>query len=114
MTAVIEGTPGISSQEVTEWLAYERVEGPQDGVRGDFQSAQIVQALVALMGTKKGQKPPTLDKLRIQWDGGAKPVGSGIAMLAKIAAMNAAMKGSDERLSAMAKPRPEDRRDGDE
>jgi hypothetical protein len=113
VTAVIEGTPGISSQEVTEWMAYERVEGPQDGTRGDFHAAQVVQAMIALWGTKKGAKPPSIDKLRIQWDGGAKPVGSGLQMLAKIAALNQAMKGTDERLSAMAKPRLEDRRDGD-
>jgi len=94
-------------------MAYERVEGPQDGVRGDFQAAQIVQALVAMMGTKKGAKPPPIDKLRLKWDTGAKPVGSGLQMLAKIAAMNQAMKGTDERKSAMAKPRAEDRRDGD-
>ena len=113
MSAVIGGTPGISSQEVTEWMAYERVEGPQDGVRGDYQAAQVVQALVAMMGTKKGAKPPTLDKLRIKWDAGAKPVGSGLQMLAKIAQMNQAMKGQDQRSSAMAQPRLEDRRDGD-
>lgn len=94
VTATIPGRPGISSAEVSEWLAFEQIEGPMDERRVDYVSAQIVQAMVAIWATKKGKKPPSLDSLKIDFDPG-RPKKSGLDMLRAVAAANAAAGGND-------------------
>lgn len=53
----------ISSAELTEWLAYERVTGPLGGERADAQSALVAYYIVSALGAKT--RP---DKLLPRWD----------------------------------------------
>lgn len=54
----------ISSAELTEWRAYERVSGPLGGERADAQSALVAYYIVSALGVK-GVRP---DKLLPRWD----------------------------------------------
>lgn len=53
----------ISSAELTEWRAYERVTGPLGDERADAQSALVAYYIVSALGAKT--RP---DKLLPRWD----------------------------------------------
>lgn len=53
----------ISSAELTEWQAYERVTGPLGAERADAQSALVAYYVVSALGAKT--RP---DKLLPRWD----------------------------------------------
>lgn len=61
----------VSSRELTEWIAYQRVAGPIGPARADALTAYLVQQMYASSGNlKKGAKPPSMDKLMPQWGKG--------------------------------------------
>jgi len=54
----------VSSSELTEWQAYERVHGPLD--RGDWHAAQVAQAI----HSQWVKKTKPLGDYVIEWDQG--------------------------------------------
>jgi len=56
----------LSSKELTEWIAYQRVVGPLGPKRADALFSYIVQTLYAV-NTPKGKKPPKLEKVMPTW-----------------------------------------------
>lgn len=59
----------ISSAELTEWMAYERIDGPLGGARGDYHAALIAAAVTngfKALGGKRGSK--RLGEFLIEWD----------------------------------------------
>lgn len=58
----------ISSDELTQWQAYELAHGPLGPLRGDWQAALIASTLVAVNRTKKGRQPKVADFL-LAWKG---------------------------------------------
>lgn len=94
-------------------MAFERVEGPPSDVRADYHAAQIVQALIAILATKKGKKPPKVHELILDWDPG-RPKKSGLQALAAAAAANRAAGGIDTRDGKIIVGDPDfSREDGD-
>jgi hypothetical protein len=61
----------ISSDELTEWQAYERAHGPLGPVRGDWQAALIASTIVAVNKGKRGRRPKLQDFLLAWKDGSA-------------------------------------------
>ena len=59
----------ISSRELSEWAAYEKLTGPIGGARSDLQ-AGIIAATVANSQRGKGQKALRPDDFIPAWDGG--------------------------------------------
>lgn len=56
----------ISAAELTEWVAFERIEGPIGSRRGDLQAA-IVAATVANANRGKGSKPASPSDFMPDW-----------------------------------------------
>lgn len=54
----------VSSAELTEWAAYERVTGRLGDERGDIQAALTAYYVVQALGAKKAR----LDKMMPRWD----------------------------------------------
>lgn len=54
----------MSSEELTEWQAYERVTGPFGGERGDAQAALSAFYVVTALGVKSAR----IDKMMPRWD----------------------------------------------
>ena len=61
----------MSSDELTEWQAYERAHGPLGPLRGDWQAALIASTLVAVNRGKKGKRPKVADFLLAWKNSGA-------------------------------------------
>ncbi|GGQ07796.1 hypothetical protein BKA00_007432 [Actinomadura coerulea] len=80
----------VSSRELSEWMAYERVAGPLGFDRADVQSA-IVAATVANANRGKG-KPLTPADFVPKWD--RKPKQTVEEMVQLAYALNAAFGGS--------------------
>lgn len=82
----------ISSHELTEWMAFERIEGPLGPRRSDFHAAQIVAA-IAQSNAKKGKRYKLSDFL-LAWDR-RKPHQSPQEMLRAVKALNRRMGGRE-------------------
>jgi hypothetical protein len=82
----------VSSRELTEWQAYERIAGPLGPARADVQSA-IIAATVANANRGKG-KPATPADFIPEWD--RKPTQTVEEQVAIAYALNAAFGGSVE------------------
>ncbi|MFD0344005.1 hypothetical protein ACFVH0_35965 [Streptomyces sp. NPDC127117] len=81
-----------SSQELTEWIAYERVTGPLGPERHDVLNA-ILAATVSNAARGKGQKPKGPADFIPKWDQDAGQDWQ--QMLATAKAMNRRMGGDD-------------------
>lgn len=57
----------ISARELSEWIAYERIEGPLGGARGDYHAA-LVASTVANSNRGKG-KAHKLSDFLLKWGG---------------------------------------------
>lgn len=57
----------IDSAELTEWAAYERIEGPLGPARGDIQAAVVAKTL-ADVNRGKNQQPHNLTDFIPTWD----------------------------------------------
>lgn len=57
---------GISSRELSEWMAYDRIE-PFGETRADLRIATIVRAVISPW-VKKGHKPPTLKECMLDFE----------------------------------------------
>lgn len=81
----------VSSGELTEWLAYERVAGPVGPARGDTQAA-IVASTIANVNAGKGRRFTPKDFIP-PWD--AEAAQSWQDQLAIVKQLNAMFGGAD-------------------
>ncbi|WP_199520275.1 hypothetical protein [Kitasatospora sp. MBT63] len=81
----------VSSAELTEWMAYERITGPLGPERGDALHG-ILTATVANTARSKGRKARPQDFIP-QWAGKVRQ--DWTEMLAAVRAANRAMGGAD-------------------
>jgi hypothetical protein len=79
----------MSSSELTEWMAYERITGPLGRRRQDIQAATISATIANANRGKGGRRAEVKDFLIVY--GGQKPSPSD--MLAMVKEMNAALGG---------------------
>jgi hypothetical protein len=82
----------IDAVELTEWQAFERLNGPLGGERDDLHAALIAATVVNALSGKKGRRAKVADFLP-KWDRGAEPDPN--ELLAKAEAINRAMGGGD-------------------
>jgi len=57
----------MTSRQVSEWQAYERLSGPLGGARGDL-SAAIIASTIANVNRGKGQPPYKPSRFIPDWD----------------------------------------------
>lgn len=81
----------ISSRELSEWAAFERVEGPLGGTRGDVQAA-VVAATVANANRPKNKSAAKVTDFLPDW---GQRRDTPDDMWAKARALNAAMGGTE-------------------
>lgn len=62
--------PRISSAELTEWMAFERIEGPIGPARGDVQAALVAMTVANVNRGKR--KPFKLNDFLPDWDRGGR------------------------------------------
>lgn len=53
----------MSAQEITDWIAYERISGPLGPVRGDWQAAIVAATVYGAAATKKTKRRKLKDFL---------------------------------------------------
>jgi len=82
-------------------MAYEQIEGPIDGRRGDYHAALLMQTLIALK-MPKGKKAPRIEDLLIDWDAGADKAPTPGHLITKAQAANIGMGGEDKRAGKLA------------
>lgn len=75
-------TEGISSREITEWMAYERATGTLGQERDDVLAALVAQTVANVMRGKK-QRAYKLDDFLIRWGTKAKQTPQQMLTLAK-------------------------------
>lgn len=86
----------MSSRELSEWMAFERLEGPLGSSRSDVQAA-VIAATVANAARPKNAAPARVSDFMPDWDGQTRPAQSEEGMLAKVRAANAALGGTESR-----------------
>jgi len=59
----------ISSEELTDWMAYEQMHGPLGPSRGDWHAALLAQVVTSTAWRGKGRRPQVRDFL-LTWKGG--------------------------------------------
>lgn len=57
----------MSSQELTEWMAYERLAGPLGPERGDYQAALVAATVANAMSSKR--KRHKIKDFLLPWGG---------------------------------------------
>lgn len=85
----------ISSRELSEWMAYERIAGPLGGRRHDVL-AGIIAATIANTNRGKGRPPASVSKFVPEWDDHPAPPPPE-ELLAKARQINAALGGTESR-----------------
>ena len=81
----------LSSSELTEWMAYEKMTGPLGRKRADIQAATVASA-IANANRGKGGRKFTIEDFIPQYDGGHKTPQQ---MLAIVRGLNRAMGGEE-------------------
>lgn len=81
----------MSSAELSEWMAYERIAGPLGPARADIQAA-IIAATVANANLAKGKRPFVPADFIPEWGGKRKLTPE--ELWAKIKQVNAALGGN--------------------
>ena len=81
----------VTSTELAEWLAYEKVTGTLGTERADLH-AGIVASTIANANRGKGKRVAKVSEFTPKWD---KPVQSWREQLAVVKQINASMRGSD-------------------
>ena len=87
----------IDSRELSEWAAYEQVEGPLGGPREDVLAAMIASTVHNAAQTKKGKRVTPKDYLP-QWDN--RKAQTWEEQLAVVRAINTSLGGSSRGKSA--------------
>lgn len=82
----------ISSREISEWLAYERIAGPIGPARADIQAA-IIASNIVNVNRGKGKRPSTPKDFIPEWDRGAREQ-SPDEIFAAVSAFNRQVGGS--------------------
>lgn len=80
----------VSSTELTEWIAYEKVAGPLGPARNDIQAA-IIACTIANANAGRGRKSKVEDFIP-EWDG--RPKQTWQEQLALVEKLNAAFGGT--------------------
>lgn len=57
----------ISSKEFSEWIAYERIDGPLGMQREDYHAAYIAWKIVLMLRDPNKGRTPTLDDMLLKW-----------------------------------------------
>lgn len=81
-----------SSRELAEWQAFERIEGPLGGLRGDVHAAMVVSAIYNA-NRDKGHRERKPSEFLPQWDKPAREQQSPEQMLAAARAMQGRVGG---------------------
>ncbi|MFD3657036.1 hypothetical protein [Streptomyces sp. NPDC058620] len=84
----------MDSAELTEWMAYEQINGPLGPERQDVQFA-ILTATVANTARGKGQSAKEPKDFIPKWDQGAAEASDWTQMLTTVKAMNRRLRGTD-------------------
>lgn len=64
----------VSSRELSEWMAFEKVHGPIGQYRDDIHTAMIAQKIVQMLKDPKRGKPPELKDFIPRWDDQPTPI----------------------------------------
>ncbi|MFC4333859.1 phage tail assembly protein T [Salininema proteolyticum] len=75
----------LTSAEITEWMAFERINGPLGGKRHDYNAALITKTIVDANSGKKRRRRKLTDFL-LQWGGKRRRPQTGSEMAAKATA----------------------------
>lgn len=84
----------MDSRELSEWMAYEQVEGPIGGARGDVHAAMGVAATINV--NRKRQQPYPVSDFVPRWDT-RRESQTPEQMLAIVVGLNRRMGGTDAR-----------------
>lgn len=84
----------ISSQELSEWMAYEKHAGPLGAARGDIQAGIIAATIANANRSKKSSKVHKPSAFIPTWD---KPEQTDDDMLAMVVQLNRQFGGEDRR-----------------
>lgn len=79
-----------SSAEITELMAYEKIEGPIGPLRGDYQAAMVSLTIANALG---GKKRRSIEDFLIPWGRTRPRPLDGYELLARAKAINAALGG---------------------
>jgi hypothetical protein len=83
----------VSSAEITQWAAYERVNGPLGARRGDYHAALICTTIANALKGKKGRSKQLSDFL-FEWDRGRRRL-TDDEMFDKVVALNRQLGGTE-------------------